>query len=140
VIGNFLQQRSIRASIHARIAGVVLFGDPKVNPNAAGVHSSVDPSLEGELGARATTAFAPYAPGLRIDSYCRSLDPVCQNLSPTADIGPHMQYVNAEASGLLGTPRTATWGYILVSRIGRKRRPLHWSMLALRLDDVVMPR
>jgi hypothetical protein len=100
VIGDLLERKLVPDKLKPALRSVVLFGDPKFNFDADHVtaRSSFELSRGGQLGRRAASAFRGYPSALRIHSYCRYQDSVCQDIPFWSDGGPHQQYPTAESS------------------------------------------
>lgn len=88
-----------------RIAALVMFGDPRFNPEASYVWGTYDSRDHGLAGARSLGDFAGWAS--RVFSFCRHNDKICQGLGWDHSSDEHAQekYVSDYADLVAGLVR-----------------------------------
>lgn len=86
--GLFTTGQRIPADVGARIAAIVLYGNPTFNSYEPFDAGSFTRGLNGSAGARPTGSLATYASRLR--DYCNFQDPVCQ--VPGVNTAAHLDY------------------------------------------------
>lgn len=88
-----------------RIAALVMFGDPRFNPQASYVWGSFDPRDHGLAGARSLSDFDGWSN--RVFSFCRHNDLVCQGFGWGHTTGEHDQqkYIDDYADLVAGLVR-----------------------------------
>lgn len=88
-----------------RIAALVMFGDPRFNPEASYVWGSFDPRDHGLAGARSLGDFSGWTK--RVFSFCRHNDLVCQNFGWDHSTSEHDQakYIDDYADLVAGLVR-----------------------------------
>lgn len=102
VIGDYLDRHGVPPNLNTKLRTVVFFGDPRFNAEAERVVnprelSTAITSRKGALTARPKDAFTGLSSKFRVFSYCRNLDPICQNYTGLGFAGPHERYHEAEA-------------------------------------------
>jgi hypothetical protein len=116
ITGDVFQGGSLTVSAHARVVGVVMFGDPHFNWMDADAYGNFDPQRHGILGERTPFAAPGTPPDGRVLNFCHARDPICQGtfgntlgtLLPDYDPAQHANYDTVgDAPGLPTYPQRA---------------------------------
>ena len=100
------------ASVTDHVAELVMFGDPRFNPDATYARGTFDPDDEGLAGARPLSDFGSWS--TRVASFCNRDDLVCQGVGFGHGTAAHDQalYLSSYGAFAAGLVRTQLgWPY-----------------------------